>query len=198
MYWYEDDIKQLEKAGTIKDYEPETVFYGSSSIRLWLSLKNDLNDLKPVNLGFGGSTLAACVWFFERVMTPYQPKRLVIYAGDNDLGDGRHPEEVFIFFQQLVAKAHHRFGDLPCYYVSLKPSISRYNIIDKFKYANNLIETEIVKNTNNWKFINVYKQMVDAQGYPKKEYFVEDGLHLSYEGYQLWTQIINENINPKQ
>jgi hypothetical protein len=195
MYWYEEDIKQLEKLSLNRTYEPETIFYGSSSVRLWTTLNEDFKNLKPINMGFGGSTLAACVWFFERVMMSYQPKRLVIYAGDNDLGDGRHPEELFIFFQQLVTKVQHRFGDLPCYYVSLKPSLSRWNIIDKFKYANNLIETEIVKNTNNWQFINIYKEMVDAKGYPKKEYFVGDGLHLSPLGYQIWKQVINDHIN---
>jgi len=95
----------------------------------------------------------------------------------------------------LVAKVQDRYGDLPCYYVSLKPSLSRWNIIDKFKYANNLIETEIVKNTNNWRFINIYKDMVDVKGYPKKEYFADDGLHLSPLGYQLWKQVIGANIN---
>jgi lysophospholipase L1-like esterase len=195
MYWYEDDIKQLEKVSLNREYEPETIFYGSSSVRLWPNLNEDFKNVKPINLGFGGSTLAACVWFFERVMFSYHPKRLIVYAGDNDLGDGRHPEEVFIFFQQLVTKTQQRFGDLPCYYVSLKPSLSRWNMIDKFKYANNLIETEIVKKTNNWHFINVYKEMVDAKGYPKKEYFVGDGLHLSPAGYQLWKQVINDHIN---
>ncbi len=197
MYWYEDDVKRLEKVSLDIKYEADTIFYGSSSVRMWTSLADDFSGLTPVNLGFGGSTLAACVWFFERVMVNYNPKRIVIYAGDNDLGDGRHPEEVFIFFQQLVAKMRQRFGDLPCYYVSLKPSVARFNIIEKFKYANNLIETEIVKNTDNWHFVNVYNDMVDAKGYPKKEYFVGDGLHLSVAGYQLWTQAINNAINSK-
>ncbi len=114
MYWYEDDVKRLEKDSLKIAYKAETIFYGSSSVRLWAGLYNDFNGLQPVNLGFGGSTLAACVWFFERVMFNYNPKRLIIYAGDNDLGDGRHPEEVFIFFQQLTVKAALRFGNIPC------------------------------------------------------------------------------------
>lgn len=195
MYWYEDEIKRLEKDYTKTAKDVETVFYGSSSIRLWASLYEDFKDLKPVNLGFGGSTLAACVWFFERVMIPYQPKRLVIYAGDNDLGDGRHPEEVFIFFQQLVVKVNKRFGDLPCYFVSLKPSVSRWQMIDQFKYTNNLIETEIITRNDNWHFINVFKEMIDAAGRLKKEYFLNDGLHLSESGYRLWKEIINKHIN---
>jgi hypothetical protein len=144
MIWYEDEIRRLEKDVNNLQYEPETIFYGSSSIRLWTSFYEDFNQLKPVNLGFGGSTLAACVWFFERVMKYYHPKRFIIYAGDNDLGDGRHPEEVFIFFQQLVVKISKQFGNIPCYFVSLKPSISRWHLADRFKYTNNLIETEII------------------------------------------------------
>ncbi len=53
----------------------------------------------PINLGFGGSTLAACAWFFDPIVAPVShPQTLILYAGDNDLGDGRHPEEVLFFF----------------------------------------------------------------------------------------------------
>ncbi|MDT3402890.1 SGNH/GDSL hydrolase family protein [Mucilaginibacter terrae] len=196
MYWYEDEVKRLERDRLKLSYEPETLFYGSSSIRLWDSLYQDFAHLKPVNLGFGGSTLAACVWFFDRIMTPYNPKRLIVYAGDNDLGDGRHPEEIFIFFQQLMVKAHEHFGDIPCYYVSLKPSPARWQIADSFKYANNLIESEIVKQQNNWRFINIFKAMLDNNGLPQKQFFVNDALHLSPEGYEVWKQVINTAIHP--
>jgi len=194
MYWYEDEVKRLENERNKIGYGPETIFYGSSSIRLWTTLYDDFKEAKPVNLGFGGSTLAACVWFFERIMVPYQPKRLIVYAGDNDLGDGRHPEEVLIFFQELVTKTEKRFGHIPCYFISLKPSLNRWGIADQFLYANNLIENEIVEYDNNWQFINVFKQMIDADGHPKQELFVKDGLHLSDEGYQLWKNIINNSI----
>lgn len=194
MYWYEDEVKRLENDGLKNGFGADTIFYGSSTMRLWTSLYTDFESLKPVNLGFGGSTLAACVWFFERIMTNYHPKKLVVYAGDNDLGDGRHPEEVFIFFQQLAVKANKQFGNIPCYFVSLKPSISRWNMADQFKFTNNIIETEIVKHDANWHFIDVFKYMIDAQGKPKKEYFVSDGLHLSEKGYQLWKEILNRYI----
>jgi lysophospholipase L1-like esterase len=195
MYWYEDEVKRLEADRLKLQFDPETLFFGSSSIRMWTNLYSDFAAIKPVNLGFGGSTLAACVWFFERIMQPYHPKRLIIYAGDNDLGDGRHPEELFIFFQQLVIKTRYKFPDLPCYFISLKPSPHRWDMAEKYKYANNLIETEIIKYHSNWHFIDVYKKMLDAKNYPKNEYFANDGLHLSEKGYQLWKVIINDFIN---
>jgi lysophospholipase L1-like esterase len=195
MYWYEDEVKRLEKESLKKGAGAETIFYGSSSIRMWTSLYEDFAALKPVNLGFGGSTLAACVWFFERVMVSYQPKRLIVYAGDNDLGDGRNPEEVFIFFQQLVVKAGKRFGGIPCYFISLKPSISRLQMIDQYKYTNNLIENEIIKQGENWHFIDIFKAMIDPAGKLKKENYINDGLHLSEKGYEVWKQVIYDYIN---
>ena len=112
MYWYEEDVRRLEANRVNEEYDPEVIFYGSSSIRLWNSLYLDFPDRKVTNLGFGGSTLAACVWFFERILMDYQPKIFVVYAGDNDLGDGRNPEEIFIFFQQLMVKASKQFGPI--------------------------------------------------------------------------------------
>lgn len=195
MIWYEEEVKHLEREGKNLKYRPDTAFYGSSSIRLWHSLYDDFQPYKPVNLGFGGSTLAACVWYFERIFHHYHPGSIIIYAGDNDLGDGRHPEEVFIFFQQLVAKTMARYGDIPCYYISIKPSLTRWNIIESLKFTNYLIENEINRMNNNWNFINIYNRMVDKNGYPKKEYLANDDLHLSEEGYELWKQILLSKLS---
>jgi len=194
MYWYEEEVKSLEKRKTYEKANPGVIFYGSSSIRLWTGIEDDFLNNKVTNLGFGGSTLAACVWFFERIMFQYNPKALVVYAGDNDLGDGRTPEEIFIFFQQLMVKANQRFNSLPCFFISLKPSISRWHMADQFKYTNNLIESEIIRLNCNWHFIDVFKKMLDKSGNPNPLYFDNDGLHLSKEGYKLWAAIINEKI----
>ena len=178
-------------------YSPSTLFYGSSSIRLWRTLQEDFSEYRPVNLGFGGSTLAACVWFFDRIVAPFSPDSLVLYAGDNDLGDGRHPEEVFIFFQQFAARAGRRFGErLPCYFVSLKPSPSRRELAGRFEHANRLIETEILRRHRNWGFINTHDQMLDIYGRARGAYFEADGLHMNARGYALWTRIIRAGVPP--
>jgi lysophospholipase L1-like esterase len=194
MFWYEDEIKRLEKIRAGLTYEPATLFYGSSSIRLWTSLADDFSDIKPLNLGFGGSTLAACTWFFDRVMAGYKPERMVLYAGDNDLGDERHPEEVFLFFQEFTERVKKRFGALPCYYISLKPSVSRWNIVDRYHYTNELISAEIKSNLPDWRWINIYDAMLNANGKPIPELYEQDGLHLSPKGYQLWKNIVKKAL----
>lgn len=194
MYWYEDEVKRLEEVSPDKRINYSSIFYGSSSIRLWQSLQDDFPEKRVINLGFGGSTLAACAWFFDRIMTGYQPDELIFYAGDNDLGDGRNPEEIFLFFLQLMAKADEHFGPIPCYFISLKPSLSRWHMADQFKYTNNLIENELIKRNGNWHFIDVFRKMLDKTGNPDPNYYDHDGLHLSKAGYDLWQMIIQEKL----
>jgi lysophospholipase L1-like esterase len=151
----------------------------------------DFEGFKPVNLGFGGSTLAACVWFFDKVVTPVRhPTTIILYAGDNDLGDGRCPEEVLLFFREFLVKLRQRYGNIPFYYISIKPSISRMEIIDKIIETNKLIEDEINNRTDNNYFISIFNKMLGKDGRPVASYFQDDGLHLSREGYIVWREII--------
>jgi lysophospholipase L1-like esterase len=199
MVWYENEVQRLEKERTELTYDPALLFYGSSSIRLWETLNDDFAEYKPVNLGFGGSTLAACDWFFDRIVSPFHPDSIIVYAGDNDLGDGRHPEEVFIFFQQLVTRTRSQFGGIPLAFISIKPSISRWNIVDSIRYCNKIIEEEIKRQADNLYFINIYNRMTDNAGYPKREFLDPDGLHINEKGYALWKGIIRQylsTINP--
>jgi lysophospholipase L1-like esterase len=195
MLWYENEVQRLEKERSLLKYDPKMIFYGSSSIRMWESLYEDFSPWQPVNLGFGGSTLAACVWFFDRLVAPYNPSSIIIYAGDNDLGDGRNPEEVFIFFKQLVASVKQRFGDIPLAYISIKPSITRWNIVDSIRYTNKIIEEEINKQGGRLHFINVYNKMTDNAGYPRREFLDPDGLHINQKGYALWKEIILQYVS---
>jgi lysophospholipase L1-like esterase len=191
MFWYEEEVKRVEKESGRCAYVPEVIFYGSSSIRQWDSLYKDFREHKPLNLGFGGSTLAACVWYFDRIMAPLDKARsMIIYAGDNDLGDGRHPEEVFISFRQLVVQVREKFGNIPIGFISIKPSFSRWHIIDRIRFTNKVIEEEVNRKKDNLYFINVYDAMTDKNGLPIHKFFGADGLHLSGEGYALWEEIL--------
>jgi len=195
MIWYEHEVQRLEQERASLEYEPKMIFYGSSSIRLWETLHEDFKEYQPANLGFGGSTLAACVWFFDRLLTNYRPNSIIVYAGDNDLGDGRHPEEVLIFFQQLVARTRQHFGDIPLAFISVKPSITRWNIVDSIRYTNTLIQEDILRQGNHLYYIDVYHKMTDNAGYPKREFLDPDGLHISTKGYALWKDIIRQQLS---
>lgn len=188
MFWYEEDVQNLNHQQYKIHTGRRVVFYGSSTIRLWNHLEQDFEGVNLVNLGFGGSTLAACVWYFERILIPYQPETIVLYAGDNDLGDNRHPEEVLLFFQNFLNKVNSYFGTIPVAFISIKPSPSRYAILDRIRYTNRIIQNEIEKKGKEMYFVDVFSRMLDERGFPPKKYFEADGLHISREGYLLWKE----------
>jgi len=189
MFWYEPDVKQVEERKK-KVEDPKMLFYGSSSIRLWNTLYKDFEAYKPLNMGFGGSTLAACNVYFDRLMEGLNPDIFFLYAGDNDLGDGRHPEEVFIFFKQMIAEIRKRFGMIPILYISIKPSIMRYNIIEQIRFTNKIISSEINKMDSQVYFINIFDKMLDENRYPNRALFLPEGLHMNENGYAIWKDVI--------
>lgn len=195
MDWYEADVRALEQA-RVEAQPPNNpvVFYGSSTVRLWEDLKEDLASQRILNLGFGGSTLEACVYFFERLVPPVRPCSLVVYAGDNDLGDGRSPKDVLSFFRALAAKVDRELGAIEFGFISIKPSPARFDIIDRIRTANKLIQDEIARQPRAY-FIDVFDAMLDPQGNPQRKLFTEDGLHMSRAGYQLWTKLFSSYRN---
>ena len=191
MEWYEEEVREKEKAlrQCTLPADP-TVFYGSSTIRLWDNLSHDLADPRALNLGFGGSTLEACEYFFERLVSPVRPRSLVVYAGDNDLGDGRKPKEVLSFFRALAKKVDRDLGPVEFAFISIKPSPARFDLINRIRRTNRLIQEELATRPNYY-FINVFDAMLDKYGKPQSKLFTEDGLHMSPAGYQLWAQLLS-------
>jgi lysophospholipase L1-like esterase len=195
MDWYEGEVRQLEAARRLHPGPPNpVVFYGSSTIRQWESLARDLGNTRALNLGFGGSTLEACVHFFDRIVLPAEPCSLVVYAGDNDLGDGRTPLQVLSLFRELAAKVKRHLTGVEFGFISIKPSPARWSIADRIRSTNNLIRQEI-KTYSRGYFIDLFDAMLDKNGLPRKKLFDQDGLHLSPAGYRLWAQELSPYRN---
>lgn len=164
------------------------LFLGSSSIRMW-DVKKYFPNLQVINRGFGGSQIADSVEFAERIVIPYRPKLIVFYAGDNDTAAGKTPEQIAADFKMLAQKVHKALPKTRIVVLSIKPSISRWKLIDKVRQTNALIRAATEKNPR-LVFIDVDQPMLGADGKPRPELFLRDGLHLNHEGYTLWTSLV--------
>ncbi|HMF77348.1 MAG TPA: SGNH/GDSL hydrolase family protein [Bryobacteraceae bacterium] len=195
MEWYEADVRELEtaRAQHAAPKDP-VVFYGSSTIRLWDGLAEDLGDPRALNLGFGGSTLEACAFFFERLVPPVDPCSLVVYAGDNDLGDGHSAQDVLAFFRALATKVERDLNGIEFAFISVKPSPARFHIIERIRTANSLIREDIEARERGY-FIDVFEAMLGRDGKPQSSLFNADGLHMSAAGYRLWAQLLSAHKN---
>jgi lysophospholipase L1-like esterase len=194
MLWYESEVGELERtlAGRVNGNRPP-VFYGSSSFRLWDTLAEDF-DPRVLNLGFGGSTLEACDYFFARLVPPVHPRSLLLYAGDNDLGDGRSAEESLRWLRSLADKVSASLGAIPFGFVSVKPSPARYAIQDRIRSFNELARREVESRRSGY-YVDVFPEMLDQSGKPRAELCLEDGLHLNRNGYRLWSRVLGSYRN---
>lgn len=163
------------------------VFVGSSSIRKWETLARDFSGLPVINRGFGGSQISDSVLFADRIVTPYHPRQVILYAGDNDIGAGKTPQQVFADYLAFTRKLHASDPRLRISFVAIKPSLKRWNLVEQGREANRLIAAHCRKDQR-LDFIDIATPMLGADGKPRSELFVEDGLHLSPAGYALWRE----------
>jgi lysophospholipase L1-like esterase len=169
------------------------VFVGSSSILFWETLDEDMAPLPVLNRGFGGSEIAHATHFADRIVLPYEPDAIVLYAGDNDIGFGLSADCTFRDFEAFVAHIRATAPDTPIYYVSIKPSPARWELWEDMQRANQLIEARTTTNST-LHFIDVSEAMLDEEGQPIGELFLADGLHMTPAGYALWTSIVRPRL----
>jgi lysophospholipase L1-like esterase len=195
MDWYEAEVADLERRWRQSPPVPgSVVFYGSSSIRLWETLADDFPDLPVVNAGFGGSTLLACSHFFERLVGSLEARSLLLYAGDNDLGDGRSPRQVLIALRSLLGQFDDRFPGVRFGFLSIKPSPARWHLRDAIHAANDLAQVELAPRRNCF-YVDLVPYMLGENGQPRPEFYAPDGLHLSAAGYRLWREVVGRYRN---
>jgi len=186
---WEGAIQNFEKADA-QNPPPKgaVLFLGSSSIVGW-NLKKHFPNLAALNRGFGGSQIADSLRYVDRIVVPYAPKTIVFYAGDNDIASGKKPEEVLEDFQSLVKKVRDALPKTRILFIAIKPSLARWKLYGKMSKANDLV-AEFIKSDERLQYVDVAKTMLGEDGKPRPELFVQDGLHLSAKGYELWTSIL--------
>ena len=169
------------------------LFIGSSSIRLWKTLAEDLPDHKVINRGFGGSQIDDSIHFVDRMVVPYQPKRIVMYAGGNDINGGKTPEQVASDFKAFVAKVHAKLPDTKIAYISIAPNPARWAQVERVKGANGLIR-EFTTTDKRLSFIDVFPHMLGNDGMPLPDIFVDDRLHMNEKGYAIWKKVVGNAL----
>jgi len=171
------------------------LFVGSSTIRLWSSLSQDFRQVPVIiNRGFGGSTMRDCNALVRELVLQYKPRQVMVYAGDNDLAEGRAPEDVLASLQQFVRQVRAELPGTRISYISIKPSPERAALLPKVRQANALI-AGYVQSVPAMRYIDIFTPMLDAQGQPRAELFGADRLHLNEAGYRLWQSVIAADLS---
>ena len=186
---WEADMQRFEAADA-QSPPPRggVLFIGSSSIRFWDTLAQDFPGVPVINRGFGGSELRDSTWYADRIIVPYAPRQILIYAGDNDLNAGRTPQQLRADFVAFVERVRRDLPKAKIAYISNKPSPSRAQLLPVQRAANTLIAAEAKRLGVD--YIDIFTPMLDASGQPDESLFIEDRLHMSRAGYVIWQRAI--------
>jgi lysophospholipase L1-like esterase len=168
------------------------VFVGSSSIRFWPTADR-FPDLTLVNRGFGGSHISDVTHFAEETVLKYSPELVVFYAGDNDIGAGKSPQQVFDDYREFTERVLAAQPSTEILFISLKPSIRRWDSWPQMVEVNRLAEAYSESNPN-LHFVDVAGPMLKGLDEPDPAQFVADGLHLTPLGYDIWTDTVGQAI----
>lgn len=193
-FW--NDIQSFKKQDSVS-FPPQNaiLFVGSSSFTMWKDVQQDFPSYTIINRGFGGSSLPDVIRYADKIILPYQPKQIVIYCGENDLAgsDKVTAEMVVDRFKQLFKIIRDRYPKAKLTYVSMKPSPSRLHLMSKMDEGNLLIK-KILKKKKKTSFVDVYHKMLNEDGTPIKDIFLEDDLHMNDKGYAIWQKLIEPHL----
>ena len=187
---FEDSVVEYEQYDQQHPFpEGAVLFVGSSSVRMWKSLDEDLPTVKAVNRGFGGSQFSDLLYYLDRLVTCYKPSKIFIYEGDNDISSGKKPDKILDDAKQVRQKIASALPGVPVYFIAAKPSVARWKLRKKYQQLNSLLAL-YASNTPNTGFVNVWEPALNEEGTVRTDIFLEDNLHMNEEGYAIWKAAI--------
>ena len=201
--YFEEEVQKLEELDEYQNMEDYLLFMGSSSIRLWKTVAEDMKPYPAIKRGYGGAHYYDFIHYVERLIDDKDQAQAVLIFVANDITgknswDKRHkdlsPREIEKLVKVITKKIHKQLSpDLPIYIIETPPTPSRWHVWDKISEANDLIK-EFTDQKPNLHFISTRNHFFNDRGRPEGKFFRRDSLHLSDAGYDLWEEIIKKNL----
>jgi lysophospholipase L1-like esterase len=169
------------------------VFTGSSSVRL-LDIPKYFPGTGALNRGFGGSHISEVNHYLDRCVLRYEPAVVVLYCGGNDLWDKKSPEQVEEDFTEFRTRLFEKLPEAKLLILAVRPSPSRISIIEKEANLNERFRKAAEADKRVIYIRESATRYLDGEGKPITERFVDDGLHMSPTGYEIWKEILAPHL----
>lgn len=192
---FKNEIANIQKKyDTLWDASKETlVFAGSSSIRTWTRLEEIFPAHQIINSGFGGSQASDLLAYSDELILNFNPSKVFIYAGDNDLAAGKKPKGILATILEIKNRIRAKKSDVGIVLIAAKPSMARWSLKRKYKHLNRKFE-KLCNKDNLMHFANIWDPMLLGKNLNPNIY-LEDGLHMNAEGYKIWNSVLQPFID---
>lgn len=192
---FEDNIVAYEKTDMENPPSSEnlTLFVGSSSIVMWKTLKKDFKKHNVINRGFGGSHNSDVIYYFDRIVKPYNPSKIVYYEGDNDITTDQSVDQIFANFLTVTDMIKKDLPDTKVAILAAKPSPSRWHLRERYSEYNGKVQ-DFCKAEVQFEYADIHTPMIGKDGRPKSKLYGPDSLHMSPKGYKLWKKVVKDFV----
>lgn len=191
---YKEEVESLEKSYT------NYLFLGDS-ITEYYDLDKYFPDIPVVNSGIAGDTTDDILSDMKRRVYDYNPSKVFILIGTNDMLEDKTNEEIVNNIKEIVNGIKENRSEAEIYIESIYPvnrSMDRRLYMVGSRQNKDIIEiNKMIKeycDEEGLTYINTYDELLDEDGNLKKDYS-EDGLHLSSEGYDVVTESLEKYLN---
>ena len=193
--WASPEIEHFKTLNKIDAPDNALLFLGSSSIRLWETLAQDMAPYPVIQRGYGGAHLRDAIFFTDALLGDYQPAMIIGFIANDIKGDPQDesPAKVKRLFKFFVKQIRTRHPETPFLWVEITPTKSRWAQWEEIKVVNQKIKAYCEK-TPHLYFVETADAFLTKEGLPRTELFIEDQLHLNPQGYDLWSSIIKKEI----
>lgn len=189
---FDNEIRDFKHQDSLK-FPPKDgiLFIGSSSIRKWTDLEQRFSDKPIIRRGVGGCTLEQLVdYYTPYILLPYRPKKIFVYAGENDIASDKSGAFVAAEFTKLWAIISSKLPNTEVYFMAIKPSPSRAKYLSEVNIANAQIKT-FLAGKKKGHYIDVASVILNPTTMqPDSSLFESDLLHLNKTGYDKWQAVL--------
>lgn len=196
VFRWEKEINIFDSLNLTENHGADAImFIGSSYIRLWKNIREDLNYSDIIHRGFGGCNLRDVAYYVKRIVYPHQPKAIFIYVG-NDLSASekdKTPDQILELYKYVVKTIRAKYPTVPITWLAISPSEKRWAVWDKIEQTNLLINEYSLSQPNLF-CINAGNKFIGEDGWPNKTYYRDDKLHYNEAGYKLWGKTIESEV----
>ncbi len=191
---FDADIEQFVQQDKIS-FPPinQFLFIGSSSIRLWQSLEEDMKPLKVINRGFGGAHTKHINRHLDKIVFPYKPRAIIFFCGSNDINGWNSSQDVFAEFETFFNSVKKELPKTKVFAISIQPSPSRLDQRQRQQEWNDAVRN-LAKSDPNLVYIDVSSPMLSPNNMPRLELYSDDKLHMNKNGYKIWTKLVRVNL----
>jgi hypothetical protein len=193
---FDNEIREFTHQDSLNPPAKDGIlFIGSSSIRKWTDLEQRFAGKPIIRRGVGGCELWQLVdYFTPYILFPYHPRKIFIYAGENDIAGGKSGKFVFEQFEKLWILINKKLPGADVYFMSIKPSPSRAKFFGEVEIANKLIKNYLANKPNST-FVDVSTVILkDNSTVSDSTLFEPDYLHLNSKGYDRWQKVLEPYI----